>query len=481
METPHLSEEIANPSIPSVTTLVMLRLGLFQLGLGMMAVLLDGLLNRVMIQELNIPATLTSLVIAITLFVSPARVFFGRISDLRPLFGRLHRTSYVIAGAISFALLSFVAVQVMWQVGKTSINGWTSETTGWIVLLAGVWGLYGIGIAASSTPFATLLVDVTEEGDRSKLVGITWGMLTFGLAVGGIIINSLLKGFEKNPSLDLLQASINRLFLVVPLVVVGLGLVATWGVEQKYSRFRRRSGEATDAVPVGDPEAAPMSFAQAFQILTANRQSRLFFAFLLLMTLGLFLQNTILEPYGGQVFGLAPGATALLNSFFGSGALVGILLSGFLLAPRVGKKKTAQIGCSCVLVAVLLIAAAGFVGNPAVLRGAVLLFGLASGVTTTGAVTLFLDFTIAQTAGTFVGAWGLAQAVARGSSLILGGALLDVGKTIMPSLVSAYGLVFVIEALAMAGAIALLSQLDVQEFRTSAQKTLSTVIATDAD
>jgi MFS transporter, BCD family, chlorophyll transporter len=469
MTTPDLTDS-ALPNMPRVGVITMLRLGLFQLGLGMMSVLLDGLLNRVMIQELKIPATLTSLVIAVTLFVSPARVFFGRMSDTRPLVGRLHRTSYVIAGAIAFAILSFIAVQVMWQVGATSTTGWTSTTTGWIALLIGLWGLYGIGISASSTPFATLLVDITEESDRPKLVGICWGLLTFGLAVGGIVINSLLKNYERNPSLDVLQSSVNRLFIIIPLLVVGFSVVATWGVERRYSRFGKRENGA---------DQNPMTMGQAFQILTGSRQSRFFCCFLLLMTLGLFLQNTVLEPFGGQVFGLPPGASALLNSFFGTGALLGILCSGFFITPRVGKKKTAQLGCQGVVLALILILLSGFAVNPNLLRGGVLLFGLASGVTTTGAVALFLDFTVAETAGTFVGAWGLTQALARGTSLILGGVLLDLGRKIMPNLVSAFGLVFVIEVLCMIAAIAVLSKVDVQEFKTSTQKTLTAVIDQD--
>ena len=39
--------------LPKVGLLTMMRLGLFQMGLGMMSVLLFGLLNRVLIKELD--------------------------------------------------------------------------------------------------------------------------------------------------------------------------------------------------------------------------------------------------------------------------------------------------------------------------------------------------------------------------------------------------------------------------------------------
>ena len=51
----------------------LLRLSLFQVSVGMMMVLLNGTLNRVMIVELHIPAWLVSLMIAIPLLVAPDR------------------------------------------------------------------------------------------------------------------------------------------------------------------------------------------------------------------------------------------------------------------------------------------------------------------------------------------------------------------------------------------------------------------------
>ncbi|MHC5821705.1 MAG: MFS transporter, partial [Nostoc sp.] len=43
-------------SLPKVNLLTMFRLGLFQMGLSMMSILTLGVLNRVMIQEIAIPA-----------------------------------------------------------------------------------------------------------------------------------------------------------------------------------------------------------------------------------------------------------------------------------------------------------------------------------------------------------------------------------------------------------------------------------------
>lgn len=459
--------------MPKITLLTMLRLGLFQLGLGMMSVLLSGLLNRVMIRELGVPATIASLVLAVTLFVAPARVWFGQLSDSKPLWGKLHRTSYVLVGAVCFTILAFLAVQVMWQVGAASTQGWSTNAYGWTAVLVAMFGLYGVALSSSSTPFATLLVDITDEEERAKLVGIDWAMLTGGIAIGGILIKVLLKRLEVDPSIALLQASVNRVFLIVPVAVVVLALIATWGVEKKYSRFTRRMNS--------ENSGSSMNLSRAWTILTASRQTRFFFSFLLAMTVGLFLQDAVLEPYGGEVFQMPPGDTAILNSFFGGGALFGILGAGFFVAPRLGKRLTAQVGCQAVIVSLVLIIASGFTGNAKFFQLAILIFGLASGVTTTGAVTLMLDLTAAETAGTFIGAWGLSQALARGLSTVLGGAFLDIGKQVTSNLVIAYGLVFALQAGAMMLAIALLRRVNVQEFRAKAQAAIAAVMQSDID
>jgi BCD family chlorophyll transporter-like MFS transporter len=451
----------------------MFRLGLFQTGLGMMSVLVFGVLNRVLIRELGVPATLGTIILALTLFVAPARIWFGQMSDTKRLWG-YHRTGYVWIGAASLAILSVLVVQVMWQVGGSlKAVGWTTQTYAWTSLLALLFALYGLAVSACSTPFATLLVDVSDEDNRSKLVGVDWSMLIGGTIIGAILIGVLLKKLTLNAPIELLQVQINRLFLIVPLIVFGLAFVATWGVEKKYSRYASRS------TLVNQEEKITLN--RAWRILTASRQTRLFFTFLMLMTLGLFMQDPILENYGGDVFKMEVGKTATLNAFWGTGTLIGLSAAGFILVPRLGKRKTTRLGGLLVIFSLVWVILAGFTHDPKQLQIVLLFFGLASGVMTTGALTLMLDLTAAETAGTFIGAWGLAQALAKGVATVTGGAVFDAGKHLFPNLVLVYGLVFAVQAACMALAVWFLTRVDVQEFRTSARQAIATVIESDLD
>ncbi len=472
---------------PKINLLTMFRLGLFQMGLGIMSVLTLGVLNRIMIKELAIPATFVAGTIAMHQFVAPSRLWFGQLSDAKTIRG-YHRTGYVWIGAALFAIASFLAVQVTWRLGSTLYSqGWTTPTYGWVALLAGIFALYGLALSSSSTPFAALLVDVSDEDNRSKLVGIVWSMLMVGIVIGAIISSKLLPAatscqeatvstislYNQPEQLAALQSSINRLFLILPAAVFGLGLLSTIGVEKKYSRYASRS-------TLVDREDK-ITLSGALKVLTASRQTGLFFTFLLVMTISLFMQEAVMEPYGGEVFGMCVSDTTRLNAFWGTGTLLGISSTGFLIVPRLGKQKTAQLGCVTVAISLGFVILSGFSANPRMLQSALVLFGLASGVTTTGAISLMLDLTAAQTAGTFIGAWGLAQALARALATVSGGAMLDVGRQLFSSPVLAYGLVFALQAVGMILAVLLLGRVNVSEFQTNAQQAIASVLESELD
>ncbi|AFY71744.1 PUCC protein [Thalassoporum mexicanum PCC 7367] len=486
-------ESLAQPQPPKITLLTMFRLGLYQMGLGMMSLLTLGVLNRVMIKELAIPALIAALIIAAHQFMSPARVWFGQMSDQRRVL-KMHRTGYIWIGTGFLAVCSFLLVQSMWQFGASVYadggGSWSAGSYGWAFLLAGVSAAYGLTLSAGSTPFAALLVDISDDEERSRLIGVVWSMLMVGIVIGAITISNLLPPaaeatteitklslFARPDELAALQAGVNRIFVIIPLVVLGLAVIATFGIEPKYSRFRARL-EQGDRVEREDQ----ITFGRAFKVLTSNRQTGIFFGFLLLLTLGIFMQDPVLEPYGGDLFGMSVSDTAKLNAFSGSGTLVSIALAGFLIVPRIGKNNTAQVGCISLAVSLALLMVSGTIGNPMLLKLVMLIFGIASGIATTGALSLMLDLTAVETAGTFIGAWGLAQAMARGLATVFGGGLLNLGKGIfVDNLLTAYGLVFICQIMALVAAIVLLQRVNVKEFKASAEEAIATLMAGDLD
>jgi len=474
----------ADPMPPSLSLATMLRLGVFNMGLGIMSLLTLGVLNRVMIEELRVPALIAAGAIAVHQFMAPARVWFGQMSDSKPILG-YHRSGYIWLGILTVAITSFLALQVVWQLGRSITEvGWGSQAYPWVGLLGLLFAFYGLALSATSTPFTALLVDVSDEDSRSRLVGIGWAMLMVGIITGVIITSIVLKPLELNAPIDQVQRAVNRLFIIAPAVVCVLAILSTFGIERKYSRLRQRSSLRN--------REDSLTLRQALKILTASRQTGLFFTFLLVVSLSLFMQDAILEPYGGEVFGMTIAETTQLNAAYGMGTLLGIIVTGWLVVPRIGKKRTVALGCSWAAVCLLGIMLSGLTRSPQVLLTAVFLFGIASGILTLGAIVLMLDLTVAETAGTFIGAWGLAQAMARGSATVLGGGVLDLGRIIFVGLNNAtgvdqsqvflaYGLVFILQAVGMIVAILLLNRVDIKEFQANAKAAITATLQSEMD
>ncbi|MGC1308384.1 MAG: BCD family MFS transporter [Phormidesmis sp.] len=469
--------------IPQIGLLTMFRLGTFNMGLGIMSLLTLGVLNRVMIDELRVPALVAAGAIAVHQFMAPARVWFGQMSDSKPLLGH-HRSGYIWLGIVSMWATAFVAVQVMWQLGEYIEKfGWGGGAYPWVGLLAVIFACYGLALSSASTPFTALLVDVSDDKTKSKIVGIGWSMLMLGIVAGVGIIATVLGSLENASSVAALRGPINRLFIIAPAIVCVLAFVSTVGIEKRYSRLAQRSAASNREDSV--------TLKQAIKVLTASRQTGVFFCFLLVLSLSIFAQDTVLEPYGGEIFDMSIQQTTALNGFFGGGTLLGIIVTSFLLVPLIGKKPTVKAGCLAAAVCLVLLAVSGTTANPWMLRGAVGLFGLAAGLLTTGSIILMLDLTAAETAGTFIGAWGLAQAIARGSASVLGGGLLSLGKNLTGAaamseptaeqLLPAYALVFLTQAVGMLVAIALVSRVNIHEFQTDAKQAITAALESDLD
>jgi len=459
--------------VRSLGLLAVLRLGLFQGCLGCLAVIFSGLLNRVMISELAFPGLLVGGALAFEQFVAPARVLFGQISDSHPWWGR-HRLPYIWLGTVLFCGFSVVSVPLIFHVGSLLDGADSVALTLGIAALCGLFALYGLAISLATTPYLALVIDRTSEAERPRAVGIIWCMLTVGIVIGAILIAISLKSLDGVDDPAVLEPVLFQFMARVAAVVIGLTLVATWGME-----IPRRSTAAGSSQGRDDA----ITLAQAWALITSSRQVLVFFAFLICFTLGLFLQDPILESYGAQVFAMPIAATASLNAFWGVGTLLGLLLAGLWLVPRLGKLATARLGCQLIVVTLGLLVLCGFSGSVAALKAVLLLFGLAAGIGTNSALVLMLDLTLPQAAGTFVGVWGLAQALSRALGKVIGGGLFDLGRWLQDAAglgqdpLPAYALVLLVEMAVALLALVFLARVNLRQFREDTGRTLSKVLA----
>ena len=451
-----------------------LRLGLFQGCLGCLAVIFAGLLNRVMISELAFPGLLVGGALAFEQFVAPSRVLFGQISDARPFAGR-HRVPYIWLGTTLFCGLAVLSIPLIFHVAGLLQAGSRAALAGGVAALCGLFACYGLAISLATTPYLALVIDRTSEQERPRAVGLIWCLLTVGIVVGAIAINLSLRNLDGVTDPVVLRQVLLVFIGRVVLVVLGLTLIATVGMERPRALVVRPGAQS--------PRDDAITLAQAWSLITSSRQVLVFFSFLVLFTLGLFLQDPILESYGADVFGMPIAATASLNAVWGIGTLAGLLLAGLWVVPRLGKLATARLGCQLIVASLVLLLLAGTTARVPVLQSVMLLFGLAAGIGTNSALVLMLDLTLPQAAGTFVGVWGLAQALSRALGKVAGGGLLDLGRALQQGLnlgdgpFPAYALVLAVEILVAAAALLVLARLNLRQFREDTGRSLTKVLA----
>ncbi|WP_320677410.1 BCD family MFS transporter [Prochlorococcus sp. MIT 1300] len=474
---------MTNQQNKGLNALDLARLSLFQGCLGFLAVIFAGLLNRIMKTELGFPALLVGGGLAFEQLVSPARVVFGNISDSWPIKGR-RRTPYLLLGTFCFCFLAIVSIPIIFQTEKALTLGSWLPITGSALALCGLFALYGLAISMATTPYLALVIDLTTEEERPRAIGIIWCMLTVGIIAGAIIISLTIKGIDGVKDPEILRPALQEFMIRVSIIILLVATFSCWGIEPKQKSSDSVNEEDRYNISFGTAISMVLKdMKNAWALIRSSKQITIFFCFLSLYTLGVFCQDPILESYGGEIFGMTPARSTLLNAFWASGSLIGLLIAGLWVTPFMGKIATARLGCKMILCSFLLLMLAGLTGSENILFGVMVIFGLAVGIGTNSALSLMLDLTLPQVAGTFVGVWGLAQALSRAIGKILGGGLLDLGElfTGKESPLLAYWLVFSIEILLMFLAIIVLAKLSIKGFKKDTTTNLHTLQIADLD
>jgi BCD family chlorophyll transporter-like MFS transporter len=411
-------------------------MALFQLGFGLISVLVLGVLNRVMFAEMGLPATLIGFLLAIPPLISPLRLWLGYLSDGRPILGH-RRLPYILGGMI----LAAVGV-LCGTLGAL----WIPRAVVWGVLTTVVAFLaYGMGKNAMATTFQALIADVFDEQRRSQATATLKAAFILGIIGGSVGLGRLVDPYSPG-----------RLIFVVAgagLVAIVLSVLGCLGVEP--------TGQAVEAI---SRRVREVPFRQTLRLTFQNPQVRLFFFFIGATLLATLSQDIFLEPYGAKLFNMSVGQTARLNVYWGIGTLGSLMLCGMLLVNRLGRKRMAGIGLVVVALAFAGLIIAGCIGKQRLFIGLVLLLGIGSGVSASGALTLMVDFTTPERAGLLMGAWTIAHQLAEVVGNVLGGVLVDVVFALSGSYLAAFGTVFGLEIIAAMVGLALLSGISVSAF-----------------
>jgi len=382
----------------------LLRLSLFQVSVGMALVLLIGTLNRVMIVELRVPATLVAGMLCLPLIFAPFRALVGYRSDNHRSAIGWRRVPYMYRGTTlqfgGFAIMPF-ALLVLSGFGEAhDAPRWIGLTSAALAFL-----LVGAGLHIVQTVGLALATDLVPEEDQPKVVGLMYVMLLLGMAVSAGIYGALLETYSPQRLIQVIQGS--------AVVTVILNGVALWRQEP---RNRARAAAAHRPAP-------PFRLALA-QLAEGAGMLRLLVV-IACGTAGFGMADVLLEPFGGQVLAMSVAETTTLTVFLALGSMLGFGLASRLLTGGGGPVRVAAIGAAIGLPAFGLIITAALILSPDLLEVATFVAGLGAGLFSHGTLTATMRAAPRERIGLALGAWGAVQTTAAGIAIGLAGIIRD--------------------------------------------------------
>jgi MFS transporter, BCD family, chlorophyll transporter len=379
----------------------LLRLSLFQVSVGMAAVLLTGTLNRVMIVELGIASWLVGLVVAIPLVFAPLRALIGHKSDTHRSILGWKRVPYIWFGSLlqfgGFAILPFALLIMS---GDTHGPVWIGEGAAAFAFL-----LVGAGMHTTQTAGLALATDLATPDSRPRVVALLYVMLLVGTLFSALFIGAALQNFTPIRLIQVIQGA-------AALTMV-LNIVALWKQEA-----RNPAQTAADA-----PRPA---FASVWGEFIANARTRRLLVAVGLGAAAFAMQDVLLEPYGGEVLGMSVGETTSLTALWALGALLGFGWSAHRLSRDAEPHRLAALGAVIGIFGFAMVVFASPLSSTGLLAFGISLIGFGGGLFAVGTLTAAMALASNGQSGLALGAWGAVQASSAGIAIAVGGIVRDI-------------------------------------------------------
>ncbi|MDX1378103.1 MAG: BCD family MFS transporter [Anaerolineales bacterium] len=430
------------------------RLAGFSIAYGISGALIGGTLNRIMIADLGLPATLVAFFFAIPLLVSPVRVWLGYRSDGFPIFGR-RREPYIVLGALIIGLGIVAAANV------TAV---TSQVTAALVL-SGILSflLYGIGRNLAHNTYQALITDRYEKQQRTRAVTFYEVATLLGAVMGAGFIGRALETYEPGK-----------------LISTAMGVAVAVFVLAFFAAIKQEP--KNPVIANATERARQIPFQKVLKdVVFTDKQVRILFTLVILTFIGTLAQDALLEPYGGLVLGMSVGDTTRLTMFWGVGVLISMLLSGLFLIKWLGFMRLMRSGIILSIAVFIGLVIVGMMGNAGAFRSLVFVMGLGTGLAGAGMLSSVISFATPIRAGMLLGVFGVANMVGHAFGNLMGGTIVDLMRYATGSALIAYSTLFGMEAVVLAIALYLTTKLDMNASQASKEEHDVVSVAAVAD
>lgn len=378
----------------------LLRLSMFQLSVGMAAVLLTGTLNRVMIIELGVPASLVAMMIALPVLAAPFRVLIGHRSDTYKSVLGWRRVPYLWLGTLlQFGGLAIMPFALLLLQSQTVGPEWAGPVAAALAFV-----VTGFGMHMAQTAGLALATDLAAPDSRPRVVALVYVVLLIGMIFASLAFGALLSDFSATRLIQVIQGA-----AVVTLIV---NVVALWKQEV-------RDPKATHA------DRNRPSFAQAWREYRSDSNTGRLLLAVGFGSAAFSMQDVLLEPFGGEILGLSVSGTTYLTAAWASGALLGFGLAGSLLHRGFNMHRVAAIGILAGIAAFTAVILSSPLGSTPLFVTGVSLIGFGGGLFAVSTMLAAMALADRSDSGFAIGAWSAVQASAIGIGLAAGGIIRD--------------------------------------------------------
>ncbi len=434
----------ADAATPDLPLSRLLRLSLFQVSVGMALVLVIGTLNRVMIVELHVPASLVAIMISMPLVFAPFRALIGFRSDNHRSALGWRRVPYIWMGTLvqfgGLAIMPFALLVLSGLGSAKDAPVWIGQLGAAVAFL-----LVGAGLHTTQTVGLALATDLAPPESRPKVVGLMYVMLLFGMIVSALLFGAALADFSPGRLIRVIQAA-----AVITLV---LNVSALWKQEPRRSR---------NSIPL----RVDSDFLESFRTFAHGGNAVRRLVAVGLGTMAFSMEDVLLEPYGGEILHLSVGDTTSLTATLAIGGLLGFGLASRILSRGADPFRMAASGALVGIPAFLLVIFAAPMTSGMMFGLGTLLIGFGAGLFGHGTLTATMNLAPAGQAGLALGAWGAVQATAAGIAVALGGIIRDVVAMFTDS-ATGYMSVYSIEIILMLATIIIMLPLIKKSAATS--------------
>ena len=382
----------------------LLRLSLFQVTVGMALVLLVGTLNRVMIVELEVPASLVAIMISLPLVFAPFRTLIGFRSDTHKSAFGWRRVPYIWKGTMlqfgGFAIMPFALLVLSGYGESYDAPVWVGHGSAALAFL-----MVGAGVHTVQTVGLALATDLVPQEDQPKVVGLMYVMLLVGMIVSALIFGWLLADYTPGRLIQVIQGA--------AVVTIVLNVFALWKQE---GRDRARASST----------APKPHFRAEWQKLVSGVGAMRLLAVIALGTMAFGMADVLLEPYGGHVLNMSVAETTRLTAVLAMGGLIGFALASRVLTNGSDPVNVAFWGALSGVPGFGAIVIAASVETTTLFILGTLIVGFGAGLFGHGTLTATMRRAPKEQVGLALGAWGAVQATAAGIAVAIGGALRDV-------------------------------------------------------